>query len=178
MILNLRKVSGFINKLGIEHCSLVLENQRVYMQFSEQKDQQLDDTTLCGRLLSQHEMNYYLGYYDRFISRKTLEKFTSVISKIDDRELTAPKASINTVRVRSCIPGTDSTWSWFRIPLLDGYNFPSLYEYTRKSGITDFILNAELIWRNKSVEAVICYDDKFISVRSVNPRRLWYPRPE
>lgn len=178
VILNIKKVSGFINKLGIDHCSLVLENQRVYMKFAEQKDQQLDDTTLCGRLLSQHEMNYYLGYHDRYISRKSLDRYTSVISKIDDTELTAPKSSVNTVRVKSCIPGTGGTWGWFRLPLLDGYNFPSLFEYTRKSGITEYTLNADLLWRNRSIEAVICYDDCNVSVRSINPRRLWYPRFE
>ena len=179
IILNLRSVSGDINKFGIEKCSLVLENQMVYCKIAGRDDNaQLASLKTCGRLLSQYEMNYYLGYYDRYVTRKTLNQFTAVISKIDDKDLSAPKASINTVRVRSSVPGDNGVYSWFRLPLVDGVNFPSLYEYIKKSGITGYILNAELIWRNKSVEALVCYDDKFLSVRSINPRRLWYPVKE
>lgn len=179
IILNIRKTSGEINKFGIEKCSLVLENQRVYLKVAGRDDHaQLNDSMICGKLLSQYEMNYYLGYYDRFITRKTLDKFTAVLSKIEESELDAPKSAVNTVKIRSLIPGGDGKYGWFRLPLMDGYNFPSLFEYTRKSGITDYILNADIIWRNRSAEVVVCYDDPFISVRSVNPRRLWYPIAE
>lgn len=177
VIVNVLTISGYINKFGIEKLKLVLENQRRVRIVVQGKDDraQLSDCECVGMLLSQYELNHYSGYYDRYVTRKTMHKYTVVISKIDDTDLTAQKAGINFIRVRSHVPGEEcQEWRWFRLPLKDGKNYPSFYEYGKKTGL-EHIFNAEILWRQRSVEAVICYDDDNIQVRSFCPRRLWYP---
>ena len=176
VIVNTKTMSSAINKFGIDKVKLVLENGRAIRLKVDGKDDhaQLSDLECVGMLLSQYELNYYIGYYNRFISRKSLEKYIVVLSPIDLKDLTEPKGAVNCIRVRSHVPGT-SEWRWFKLPMIDGKNYPSILEYGKKAEIAPSTFNAELLWRQRSVEAVIAYDDENISVRSVCPRRLWYP---
>jgi len=173
---NIKTISGYINKFGIDKVKLVLENKRAVRLKVDGKDDQaqLADLECAGMLLSQYELNYYINYYTRFVSRKSLERYVVVLSPIDLNDLTEPKGAVNCIRVRSCVPGT-TEWRWFRLPLIDGKNYPSILEYGKKAKILPSTFNAELLWRQRSVEAVIAYDDDNVSVRSVCPRRLWYP---
>lgn len=173
---NIKTISGYVNKFGIDKVKLVLENKRVVRLKVEGKDDhaQLSDLEVAGILLSQYELNYYINYYARFISRKSMERYVVVLSPIDLNDLTEPKGAVNRIRVRSCVPGT-TEWRWFRLPMIDGKNYPSILEYGKKANILPSIFNAELLWRQRSVEAVLAYDDDNVSVRSVCPCRLWYP---
>lgn len=173
---NIKTISGYINKFGIDKVKLVLENGRVVRLKVDGKDDhtQLNDLEIVGMLLSQYELNYYIGYYSRFISRKSLEKYIVVLSPIDLNDLTEPKGAVNCIKVRSCVPNT-TEWRWFRLPMIDGKNYPSILEYCKKADTLPSTFNAELLWRQRSVEAVLAYDDDNVSVRSVCPRRLWYP---
>ena len=176
VIVNIKTISGAINKFGIDKVKLVLENGRAIRLKIDGKDDhaQLADLECTGMLLSQYELNYYIRYYERFISRKSLEKYIVVLSTIDHNDLTEPKGAVNCIRVRSHVPDT-TEWRWFRLPMIDGKNYPSILEYGKKANVTPSSFNAELLWRQRSVEAVIAYDDENVSVRSVCPRRLWYP---
>ena len=173
---NIKTISGAINSHGIDKVKLVLENGRVVrLKTDDDADHiQLSDMPCVGMLLSQYELNYYIGYHRRFIDREALDKYAVVLSPINLNELTEPKGAVNCIKVRSRVPGT-TEWRWFNLPMIDGKNYPSILEYGKKANIAPSIFNAELIWRQRSVEAVIAYDDENVSVRSVCPRRLWYP---
>lgn len=173
---NIKTISGYVNKFGIDKVKLVLENGRVIRLKVDGKDDhaQLSDLEIVGMLLSQYELNYYINYYTRFISRKSLERYVVVLSPIDLNDLTEPKGAVNCIKVRSCVPNT-TEWRWFRLPMIDGKNYPSILEYCKKANVLPSTFNAELLWRQRSVEAVLAYDDDNVSVRSVCPRRLWYP---
>jgi hypothetical protein len=176
VVVNIKTISGFINKFGIDKVKLVLENGRVIRLKIDGTDDhaQLSDLTCVGMLLSQYELNYYIGYYNRFISRKSLEKYLVVLSPINLNDLTSPKGDVNCIKVHSRVPDTNEV-RWFRLPMIDGKNYPSVIEYCKKANVTPSTFNAELLWRQRSVEAVIAYDDENVSVRSVCPRRIWYP---
>lgn len=170
MILSLRDMNSVINKNGIENYALTLEGLNVIMKPLKQEDPaQLAEPLLVGRLLSQYELSFYLHYKEQ-----TDSKYYKVISQIHPEELLEPKASINYVKLR--LARENSTdWEWFRLPLLDGLNYPSLREYAKKSGCDQYILNAEVKRKNSSVEVVVAFDDDNLSVRTYFPKRIWFP---
>lgn len=173
---NIKTISGFINKFGIDKISLVLENNRLVKVKVAGKDDhvQLHDLECVGILLSQYELNYYIRYYERFITRKSVQRYTVILSPVDLNDLTAPKGSVNCVKIRTQSPETCER-RWFNLPMIDGKDYPSIFEYFKKADVKSSIFNAELLWRQQCVEVVMAYSDENISVKSVSPRRLWYP---
>ena len=173
---NIKTISGYINKFGIDKISLVLENNRLVRVKVTGKDDhvQLHDLECVGILLSQYELNYYIKYHERFITRKSMQKYTVILSPVDLNDLTAPKGSVNCVKIRTQSPETGER-RWFNLPMIDGKDYPSIFEYFKKAEVQSPIFNAELLWRQHCVEVVMAYTDENVSVRSVSPRRLWYP---
>lgn len=176
VIVNIKTISGFINKFGIDKVSLVLENERAVRLKVAGKDDhvQLHDLECVGMLLSQYELNYYIKYYDRFITRKSMYEYAVVLSPVSLDELSAPKGSVNCIKIKTKSPNANE-WRWFNLPMIDGKDYPSIYEYFKKADVKSPTFNAELLWRQQCVEVVMAYSDENVSVRSVSPRRLWYP---
>jgi hypothetical protein len=173
---NIRTISGYVNKFGIDKVSLVLENGRIVRVKVTGKDDyvQLCDLECVGKLLSQYELNYYIKFHDRYVARKSLNEYAVILSPVDLNDLTAPKGSVNCIRIRTTPPNS-SECRWFNLPMIDGKDYPSIAEYYKKANIESPVFNVELLWRQQCVEAVVAYSDENISVRGVSPRRLWYP---
>ena len=173
---NIKTISGYINKFGIDKVKLVLENKRAVRVKIDGKDDhvQLHDLECVGMLLSQYELNYYIGYYNRFITRKSMQQYVVVLSPVELDELVAPKGAVNCIKVRTQMPRTGER-RWFNLPMIDGKDYPSMYEYYKKADVKSPIFNAELLWRQQCVEVVMAYTDENVSIRGVSPRRLWYP---
>ena len=168
---NVGTISKLLNKCGFEDCLLEVENFNIWINTSS-TDETLKHV-LVGRILSQYDLNYYIDWIKRYITRETLTHYDVVLCPVDLEKLDKSKSEVNLFEIHTSTPNTTER-RWFRLPLLDGSNFPSIYEYVKKSKLP-FTMNAELVWRGHSVEVVVAFDDSNVSVRSCFPKRIWYP---
>lgn len=175
VVVNVGTITKIINKCGIENCSLFVKDYNVHVK-STTEDPTLVNV-LVGRVLSRYNLDYYIAWINRYVTRENLSQYDVILCPVNLDKLDMAKSEISLFEIHASVPGS-SKRQWFRLPLRDGMNFPSVFEYVKKSQLIPTI-NAEIIWKGtNSVEVVVAFDDSNISVRSCYPRRIWYPMPE
>lgn len=147
---------------GLKPCTgiprLIVNKQSLFLQ-----DPPAGTELLCGRCLSDYDIQYYEALFNHYSTNNHKPEFCDSIN-------VTPEQMAKSAIIYIALP-----LFGINIPLVDGHSNPSLVEYVKRSKLTCTFLVEYWIYGRAAFATTVFTNDE-LTVKSVRPNMRWFTK--